>query len=102
MEACYDGPQGPLELAPHIKAATLLHLNIVDMRRRAEDKVRDDEFDYEALLSSPLWGDIEVMRVAAAYADCVGRYWPRCSAPYFCRRQKASAGCGGRRAAINI
>ena len=69
MEACYDGPQGPLELAPHIKAATLLHLNIVDMRRRAEDNVRDNEFDYEALLSSPLWNDIEAMRVAAAYAE---------------------------------
>ena len=69
MEACYDGPQGPLELAPHIKAATLLRLNIVDMRRRAEDNVRDNEFDYEALLSSPIWNDIEAMRVAAAYAE---------------------------------
>lgn len=72
MEACYDGPQGPLELAPHIKAAALLHLNIADMRRRAEDNVRADEFDYEALLSSPLWSDIEAMRVAAAYSEAWG------------------------------
>ena len=72
MEACYDGPQGPLELAPHIKAANLLEANITAMRRLAEDKVRDDEFDYEALLSSPLWGDIEAMRVAAAYATAWG------------------------------
>ena len=72
MEACYDGPQGPLELAPHIKAANLLEANITAMRRLAEDKVRDDEFDYEALLSSPLWGDIEAMRVATAYATAWG------------------------------
>ena len=33
MEACYDGPQGPLELAPHMKAAQTLHINITAMRR---------------------------------------------------------------------
>jgi hypothetical protein len=72
MEACYDGPQGPLELAPHIKAATLLQANIAAMRRLAEDGVRDNEFDYEALLSAPLWSDIEAMRVAASYATAWG------------------------------
>lgn len=72
MEACYDGPLGPLELAPHMKAAMLLHTHIGAMRRLAEDNVRADEFDYEALLSSPLWGDIEAMRVAAAYAEAWG------------------------------
>ncbi len=102
MEACYDGPQGPLELAPHIIVANLLEANIVAMRRLAEDKVRDDEFDYEALLSSPLWGDIEAMRVAAAYADRVGRFGGS-GAPYFRRRQKTSARLGRRgNAAIDI
>ena len=72
MEACYDGPQGPLQLAPHVKAAQTLHINMAAMRRLAEDAVRDNEFSYEALLSSPLWGDIEAMRVAAAYSEAWG------------------------------
>ena len=92
MEACYDGPQGPLELAPHIKAATLLHLNIVDMRRRAGN-VRDNEFDYEALYHHR-YGTI-LKPCGWLLMPKLGACWPlRCA--YFRRRQKASAGCGGR------
>ena len=69
MEACYDGPLGPLELVPFVKAAERLGQAMADMRRRAEDRVRDNELDYEDLLSSSLWADIEAMRVAAAYAE---------------------------------
>ena len=69
MEACYDGPLGPLELAPFIKAADLLSLNMGRVSTLAEDRVRDNELDYEALLSSPLWSDMEAMRVASAYAS---------------------------------
>lgn len=72
MEACYDGPLGPLELAPFIKASELLHLNMAKARRLAEDRVRDNELDYEELLSSALWTDLEAMRVASAYAQAWG------------------------------
>lgn len=68
MEACYDGPLGPLELVPFVKAAERLNQTMADMRRMAEDRVRGNELDYESLLSSTLWADIESMRVAAAYA----------------------------------
>lgn len=69
MEACYDGPLGPLELVPFVKAATQMSQSMADMRRMAEDRVRGNELDYETLLSSALWADIEAMRVAAAYAN---------------------------------
>ncbi|MGI9438170.1 MAG: hypothetical protein ACR2OK_00550, partial [Parvibaculales bacterium] len=72
MEACYDGPLGPLELAPFIKASELLHLNMAKARRLAEDRVRDNELDYEEVLSSALWSDLEAMRVASAYAQAWG------------------------------
>jgi hypothetical protein len=68
MEACYDGALGPLELAPFAKAAAQLDQSMHHMRTLAEDRVRGNEFDYEDLLSSDLWADIEAMRVAASYA----------------------------------
>ncbi|MCH1541834.1 MAG: hypothetical protein L7U45_02105 [Alphaproteobacteria bacterium] len=68
MEACYDGPLGPLELVPFVKEAERLSQNMASLRRMAEDRVRGNELDYEGLLSSALWADIEAMRVAASYA----------------------------------
>ena len=66
MEACYDSVLGPLELAPLVKQAVALSAHMADMRRAAEDDVRDDEFAYEDLLASDYWEHIEVLRVAAA------------------------------------
>ena len=65
---------------------------ILSICAAAEDNVRDNEFDYEAL-SSPLWNDISH---AGGCRLCQAEHIGGCSAPYFCRRQKASAGCGGR------
>ena len=73
MEACYDSVLGPLELAPLVKQAVALAVHMADMRRAAEDDVRGDEFAYEDLLASDYWGDIEALRVAAAYARAWGR-----------------------------
>ncbi len=72
MEACYDGPLGPLELAPLVNLATQLGDVLAATSGLAEARVRGNELDYETLLSSPLWGDLEAMRVAGAYASAWG------------------------------
>lgn len=72
MEACYDGPMGPLELTPLIKQANAVAANMAALRILAEDEVRDNEMAYEDLLSSELWGDIESLRVASAYGAAWG------------------------------
>ena len=54
MEACYDSPMGPLELAPFAQQATLLAEKMHRMRDLAEANVRGDEFAFEDLLSSDL------------------------------------------------
>ena len=71
MEACYDGPQGPLELALHIKAANLLRP--ISPPCAAWPKIRC------AMMSlimrrcyHPRFSDIEAMQVAAAYATAWG------------------------------
>ena len=73
MEACYDAALGPLELAPFAKQAAAMQARMRDVRKRAEDEVRKDEFAYEDLLASDEWANIEAMRVAAAYADAWGQ-----------------------------
>ena len=73
MEACYDSPMGPLELAPFAQQATLLAEKMHRMRDLAEANVRGDEFAFEDLLSSDLWRDIESLRVASAYAAAWGQ-----------------------------
>lgn len=73
MEACYDSLLGPLELRPLAQQAEALSLHMQDMRKAAQDDVRDDEFAYEDLLSSDHWAHIEAMRVAAAYAHAWGQ-----------------------------
>ena len=72
MEACYDGPLGVLDLTPLVRATAGLNAGLAEARKLAEDEVRDNEFDYEALLSSSLWNDLEALRVAAAYAAAWG------------------------------
>ena len=72
MEACYDGPLGPLDLTPLAQAADALVARLATARTQAEDDVRGNELSYEALLSSPLWADLEALRVAAAYASAWG------------------------------
>lgn len=72
MEACYDSALGPLELAPFVAQAKKLSAHMADLRRAAEDDVRGDEFAYEDLLASDLWGHIEALRVAGAYGAAWG------------------------------
>lgn len=73
MEACYDGPLGPLELAPFVIESEAVATNMAQVRLLAEQSVRDNEVAYEDLLSSDLWGDIESLRVAGAYAAAWGQ-----------------------------
>lgn len=73
MEACYDGPMGPLELTPLVKKADAVAANMAALRLLAEDEVRDNELAFEDLLSSDLWGDIESLRVASAYGAAWGQ-----------------------------
>ena len=73
MEACYDGPLGPLELAPFVIESEAVATNMARVRLLAEQSVRDNERAYEDLLSSDLWGDIESLRVAGAYAAAWGK-----------------------------
>jgi len=72
MEACYDGPLGPLALASFVATADRVSDAMAAAGRLAQDGVRDNELDYETLLSSPLWSDLEALRVAAAYAAAWG------------------------------
>ena len=73
MEACYDSPLGPLQLAPMVKQADGVAANMAALRALAEEGVRANELDFETLLSSELWGDIESLRVAGAYGAAWGR-----------------------------
>ena len=73
LEACYDGPLGPLELAPITQQAGGVAEAVLAMRLLAEQHVRDNEVAYEELLSSELWGGIENLRVASAYAQAWGQ-----------------------------
>ena len=73
MEACYDGPAGPLQLRPLVEAAAAFNAKIDMMQETAEAEVRGDEFAHEALLASDLWGDLESLRVAVHYAHAWGQ-----------------------------
>ena len=73
MEACYDSPLGPLQLAPLVKQADAVAANMAALRALAEEGVRANELEFESLLSSELWGDIESLRVAGAYGAAWGR-----------------------------
>ena len=73
MEACYDGPTGPLQLRPHVETAAAFGDKIKALQEAAEAQVRGNEFDHEALLASDLWGDLESLRVAAHYAHAWGQ-----------------------------
>ncbi|HAL85369.1 MAG TPA: hypothetical protein DCP12_06970 [Rhodobiaceae bacterium] len=68
LEACYDAPMGPLELAEIRNGAAALRDQIDGVRAMAEARVRGNELNFEALLSSDLWQDLESLRVAGAYA----------------------------------
>ena len=68
LEACYDAPLGVLEMAKIGNGAADLRVQIDAMRAAAEARVRGNELDFEALLSSDLWQDLESLRVAGAYA----------------------------------
>lgn len=73
MEACYDGPAGPLELRPLVDAAAAFGKKIGAVQEAAEAQVRGNEFDHEALLGSDVWGDLESLRVAVHYAHAWGQ-----------------------------
>ena len=72
MEACYDSPFGPLELAPRVNQAELLAAKMLAVRDLAEAGVRGNEFEFEDLLSSDIWAHIESLRVASAYGAAWG------------------------------
>jgi hypothetical protein len=72
MEACYDSPLGPLELAPRVDQAERLASKMLALRGLAEAKVRGNEFEFEDLLSSDMWAHIESLRVASAYGAAWG------------------------------
>ena len=68
LEACYDAPLGPLEMAEIRNGAMALRDHIDTVRAKAEARVRGNELNFEDLLSSDLWQDLESLRVAGAYA----------------------------------
>ena len=68
IEACYDAPLGPLEMAEIRNGAMALRDHIDKVRAKAEARVRGNELNFEDLLSSDLWQDLESLRVAGAYA----------------------------------
>ena len=68
IEACYDAPLGPLEMAEIRNGAMALRDHIDRVRAKAEARVRGNELNFEDLLSSDLWQDLESLRVAGAYA----------------------------------
>ena len=68
IEACYDAPLGPLEMAEIRNGAATLRDHIDKVRAKAEARVRGNELNFEELLSSDLWQDLESLRVAGAYA----------------------------------
>ena len=67
LEACYDAPLGPLEMAEIKNGAATLRDHIGAVRGLAETRVRGNELNFEELLSSDLWQDLESLRVAGAY-----------------------------------
>ena len=68
IEACYDAPLGLLEMAEIRDGAATLRDHMDAVRGGAEARVRGDELNFEELLSSDLWQDLESLRVAGAYA----------------------------------
>ena len=72
LEACYDAPLEPLELAQIRNGAVKVRAGIDAVRAAAEARVRGNEIDFEGLLSSDLWQDLESLRVAGAYAQAWG------------------------------
>lgn len=72
MEACYDSPLGPVEMAAFVQQSRALADKMMALRAQAEADVRGNEFDFEDLLSSQKWNDIESLRVASAYAAAWG------------------------------
>ena len=72
MEACYDSPLGPVETAAFVQQSRALADKMMALRSQAEADVRGNEFDFEDLLSSEKWSDIEGLRVASAYAAAWG------------------------------
>lgn len=68
LEACYDAPLGPLEMAEIRNGAAALRDHMDMVRAGAEARVRGNELNFEELLSSDLWQDLESLRVAGAYA----------------------------------
>ena len=55
LEACYDAPLGPLEMAEIRNGAMALRDHIDKVRAKAEARVRGNELNFEDLLSSDLW-----------------------------------------------
>ena len=59
LEACYDAPLGPLEMAEIRNGAMALRDHMDKVRAKAEARVRGNELNFEELLSSDLWQDLE-------------------------------------------